>query len=246
MKRKDKKMIIIISSIVSVVFMITVLTIALVGGKEDAPEDKPPGIEEYAEETVDLIVENIMIDNEQTVYWDIGAPSNSSDAVLVTGIQVLIAWTDDEPVPPGRFFYENKPDEFYLSVEGIPLLQGTTSASSNTTGNRTIRVSANSNMGSTRVNFDILDNPILLGYQNSTANGTSGFEWDPNGKDRPGNTGLFINVTCIAGQIESKRPALLIYTDFGDEITMSVKLSYKSVPMDVLESWIKSNTRSPS
>jgi hypothetical protein len=244
MKRKDKKKVIIISSIVSAIFMVTVLTIALVGGKEDAPVVEVPGIEEYAEETVEFGFENRMIEDQQTVYWDIGAPSNSTDAVIVTGIQILITWSDDEPTPAGRVLYENEPDEFFLSVEGIPLLQGSTTTTENLTQNRTIRVASNSDMGSARVNFNILDNPILLSSQNLTVDNKTGLEWDPAGKDGPGNTGLFINVSCIAGHIEARRPALLRYTDQGDQIMMSVALSFKTIPHDILENWVESNTRS--
>ncbi len=244
MKRKDKKKVIIISSIVSAIFMITVLTVALVGGKEDAPEVEVPGIEEYAEETIEFGFENRMIEDAQTVYWDIGAPTNSTDAIIVTGIQILITWSDDESTPAGRFLYENTPDQFFLTVEGIPLLQGSTTTTENMTENRTIRVSSHSDMGSTRVNFNILDNPILLSSQNLTVDNKTGLEWDPAGKDSQGNTGLFINVSCVAGHIEARRPALLRYTDQGDQIMMSVTLSYKTIPPDILESWIKSNSRS--
>lgn len=245
MKRKDKKKIIIISSVVSAIFMVTILTIALVGGKEDAPEVEVPGIEEYAEETVEFGFENKMIGDLETVYWDIGSASNSTDAVIVTGIQILIAWSDDESAPTLRPLYTNTPDEFYLTVEGIPVLQGSTTTS-NMTENRTIRVSSHSDMGSARVNFNILDNPILLSSQNLTVDNKTGLEWDPVGTDGPGNTGLFINVTCIAGHIEPSRQHILRYTDQGDQITMSVSLSFKTVPMEILESWIKSNTRSPA
>lgn len=244
MKRKDKKLIIIIGSIVSVIFLVTTLTIAIVGGKEEAPEPQIPGIEEYAEESVEFGFENRMIEDEQTVYWNIGAPSNSTEAIVVTGIQILIAWSDDEPTPIGRFMYENQPDEFYLTVEGIPVLQGTTSTTENMTNNRTVRVSSNSNMGSTRVNFNILDNPIHLGSQNMTVDNKTGLEWDPAGTESPGNTGLYINVTCIAGDIEANRPALLRYTDQGDQITMSIFLNFKRIPYDILENWIEKSTRS--
>jgi hypothetical protein len=245
MRKKDKKKVMIGGGAVSLLFLITVIVVAFVGGKEEAPSIDIPGLEEYGEEVEDLLAENVMINDQETVYWDIGRPGNSTDIILVTGVQVLIAWSDDERAPSTRPFYMNTPDTFILSVVGVPVLNRGDAPDGNTTNateDDSIRMSSTSQMGTTRVTLDILNNPILLESEGNET-GTE-FEWDPAGKTEPGRTGLFINVTCIAGHIESTRPALLRYNDPGDEITMSISLSYKAVPQEVFDFWLKSNSRS--
>jgi hypothetical protein len=246
MRKKDKKRLMIAGGAVSLIFLMTVVVVALVGGKEDTPSMEIPGLEEFGEEVVDFQTENVMINDQETVYWDIGRPGNTTDNVLVTGVQVLIVWSDDERAPSTRPLYTNTPDTFILSVIGVPVLGRSPSADGNNTNGTVeggeLRISSTSQMGSTRVTLECMNNPILL-EQKGNGTGTD-FEWDPAGNSEPGNTGLFINVTCMAGHIESSRPALLRYTDQGDEITMSIALSYKIVPDEVLESWLSTNSRS--
>jgi hypothetical protein len=230
---------------VSLLFVITLAIMAIVGGKEEAPSMEIAGLEEYGEETRDLLTENIMVEDGQTKYWNIGRPGNTTDIILVTGVQVLIAWSDDERAPVTRPFYTNTPDTFTLSIIGEPLLdKGLSSGenSTNQTSTSTIRQSSTSQMGTTRVILEILNNPILLEREGNETG--DDWQWNPEGEAEPGNTGLFINVTCIAGDIVSSRPALLRYTDPGDEISMSVAVSYKVVPEEVVTNWLESNSRS--
>ena len=53
----------------------------------------------------------------------------------------------------------------------------------------------------------------------------------------PANSSFYISVFCEPGHIESSRPALLRYTDTGDEITINVSMKYRSVPEDVYNYW---------
>jgi hypothetical protein len=244
LKRRDKKRIMIASGAASLLFLTTIVVVAIVGGKDDSPTIDLPGLEEYGEETIPLQAENIMVEDGQTMYWDIGRPGNSTDIILVTGIQVLIAWSDDEMAPATRPLYTNTPDTFILSAIGVPLLSRDNTTAGNNTNQTTedvVRISSTSQMGTTRVALNILNNPILLSRSGNDT-GTE-WEWDPAGAAEPGNTGLFINITCIAGHIESSRPALLRYTDPGDEVTISISLSFKSVPDEVVQYWLKNNKR---
>ncbi len=247
MKRRDKKKIMIIGGAVSLVLLITMASVAIFSGKSELEEEKIPGLEEFGEDFFDLSVVNVMVEDEQTLYWDISVPSNSTDIIVITGVQILMTWSDDENPPAFRPTYANTPDTFILSVEGIPLLgnggggEGDNSTNVTTTG--VIRIASISNMGNTRVNLDALNNPILLKTTgNGSSNTTAQSEWEE-GASEPGDTGLFINVTCIAGDIVSNRPALLMYTDNGDEVTMTIKVFYKSIPQEVLDNWIELNSR---
>lgn len=247
MRKKDKKRLMIGAGSVSLLFIITLVIVAIVGGKEEAPSMEIAGLEEYGEETKDLLTENIMVEDGQTKYWSIGRPGNTTDLVLVTGVQVLIAWSDDERAPATRPFYTNTPDTFTLSIIGEPLLdKGISTGGNNTndTSTSTVRQSSTSQMGTTRVILEILNNPILLEREGNESG--ENWQWNPEGGAEPGNTGLFINVTCIAGDIISSRPALLSYNDPGDEISMSVAVSYKIVPEEVVINWLEKNSRSNS
>ncbi len=245
LRKKDKKKLMIGGAAVSSLFLITLVIVALVGGKEEAPSMKLPGLEEYGETTTPFVCDGRMINDGETVYWDIGRPGNSTDLILVTGVQVLIAWSDDETPPATRPLYSNTPDTFILSAIGVPLLWKDDSADGNNTNvteEKVIRISSTSQMGTTRVSLDIMNNPILL---ERDGNETSDeWLWNPEGSSQPGRTGFYINVTCIAGHIESSRPALLRYNDPGDEISMSVALSYKAVPKEIVDSWVANNSRS--
>ena len=248
MKRRDKKKIMIMAGAISIIFLITVLSINVFRGKSEIDEEKTPGLEEFGEDYFDLRVDNVMVEDEQTLYWDIAFSSNSTDIIVITGVQILMIWSDDESPPAFRPTYDNTPDTFILSIEGIPLLGagngGADDNSTNVTTTDTVRTSSTSNMGSTRVTLDAMNNPILM---KTTGNGSSNStvtEWKQEGSTEPGNTGLFINVTCIAGDIVSNRPALLMYNDLGDEVTMTIKVFYKSIPQNVLDNWIELNSRS--
>ncbi len=245
LRKKDKKKLMIGGAAVSSLFLITLVIVALVGGKEEAPSMKAPGLEEYGETTTTFVCEGRMVGDGETVYWNIGRPGNSTDLILVTGVQVLIAWSDDEAPPVSRPLYSNTPDTFILSAIGIPLLWRNDPAGGNNTNGteeKVVRVSSTSQMGTTRVSLDIMNNPILLEREGNETGDE--WQWDPEGASQPGRTGLYINVTCIAGHIESNRPALLRYNDPGDEISMSIALSYKAVPKEIVDSWLENNYRS--
>lgn len=241
MKRKDKKKIMIIGGSVSAIILIIMLSFSIFAPENEVPDEKLPGIEEYAEETIDLAqVEDVMVTEDEVIYWNIGRPENGTDIILVTEVQVIISWSDDESAPALRPLYDNKPDTFYLTIEGIPLLTSGISNDgneTNTTTGKVASVTSTSNMGSTRATLDILNNPILVGPMEGGSNGTA-WGWDPQGSTEKGNTGLYINITCVPGDIEASRPALLLYNDLGDEVTMNVKISYKTVPEEIVNSWL--------
>lgn len=240
---------ILIGSAVSFIILTAMITVAIVGGKNEAPDTKVPGLEEYGEEIVDFTSENVMVGDGETVFWNVGRPVNSTDIILVTGVQVLISWSDDEQPPLFRPLYSNTPDVFTLSVEGVPAIsRGSSSSGNNTTSTGgVIRSSSASEMGSTRVNLNIMDNPIILGTFGNQSNSTDGgWYWEPSGSSEPADTGLFINVSCTAGDIKSSRPALLMYNDPGDQIDMAVTISFKTVPQEVLDHWLQQNSRSTS
>jgi hypothetical protein len=180
-----------------------------------------------------------MVHDEETVYWPIYGPSNSTDVILVTGIQVLITWSDDEEPPAIRPMYQNTPDTMTLDIVASPYLQSLQSGA-NDTENSTITKSSNSDAGSTRVDLDMKSSPLLL-----ESGSDDNVSFDPSGSSEHGNTGLYIGVSCIAGNIEASRLAMLMYTDSGDEISLDVTISFKSVPTEVFDAWVQEQTEGP-
>jgi hypothetical protein len=128
------------------------------------------------------------------------------------------------------------PDTMTLDVVAAPYLQSI-QTEGNDSANSTVTTSANSDTGSIGVDLSLLSNPILL-----EAGTDENVSFDPAGTSESGNTGLYIAVSCMAGHIEASRPAMLRYTDRGDEITISVLITIKIVPTEVFEHWVAEQT----
>ncbi|MGA1820161.1 MAG: hypothetical protein ACMUHU_04035 [Thermoplasmatota archaeon] len=227
------KVIGIIGAVLAVVILLIVGVTLLMGGGESGAAKQVMSMDEIVEETIDLDpTGEVMVVNEGTVYWPVQGPGNSTDVIMITGIQVLVSWSDDEQPPASRPFYENTPDQMSLDVVAVPFLV-TLDSSGNSTANNTIVASSRSDTGSTRIDLDLMSTPVVL----SAGDGDNA-SFDPAGSSEPGNTGLYISVSCIAGNIEATRPALLMYTDRGDEVTLTVSISFKRVPQEVFEAWV--------
>ncbi|MGA1793949.1 MAG: hypothetical protein ACMUHM_08365 [Thermoplasmatota archaeon] len=232
------KVIGIIGAVLVVVLLLVVGLTFLMGGGGSGAAKEMISMDEIVEETIDLDpAEDIMVPDEGTVYWPVQGPANSTEVIMITGIQVLISWTDDEQPPASRPLYENTPDQMSLDVVAVPYL-ATIDPSGNSTANNTITASSNSDMGSTRIDLDLMSTPVVL-----TAGGGENVSFDPAGASEPGNTGLYISVSCIAGHIEASRPALLRYTDRGDEVTITMSISFKRAPQEVFDAWLAEQTR---
>ena len=228
-----------IIGVVAVVFiLLSVVVIFMMGGGESGVARTMITMDEIVEETVNMEpTEEVMVPDEGTVFWPIYGPVNSSEVIMLTGIQVIVSWSDDEPPPASRPFYENTPDQMTLEVVAMPFLS-TLEQSGNESANNTFLATSRSDTGSTRIDMDLKSMPVVL------AEGTSdNLTMDPAGSSEPGNTGLFISVSCLAGHIEANRLAALRYTDRGDEVTLTVTLSYKRVPQDVFDAWVAEQTR---
>jgi hypothetical protein len=231
------KTITIFGTILLVAILSGVLLIFMMGGGEPSFSQELPTMDEAPTETFSFNPnEEIMIEDESTVYWPISGPSNSTDVILVTGVQVFIAWADDENPPASRPLYQNMPDTMTLDVVASPYLESVRS-DGNDTANSTVVKSASSDTGSTRVDLNMMSNPLLL-----EAGSGENISFEPAGSSDPGNTGLYIAVSCMAGHIEATRPAMLRYTDRGDEIIISVQIMVKIVPTEVFENWVAEQT----
>jgi hypothetical protein len=216
------------------------LLIFMMGGGEPGSSEELRTMDEFTVETINFETSGeVMVNDEETVYWPIHGPSNSTEVILVTGIQVLLTWSDDEQPPASRPMYQNTPDTMTLDVVASPYLQSLDSGA-NGTENSTVSKSSNADTGTTRVDLDMKSSPVLL---ETGSDGNVSF--DPAGSSEHGSTGLYIGVTCLAGNIEASRPAVLMYTDRGDEVSLDVTISLKRVPQEVFEAWVQEQTQGP-
>jgi len=223
----------IIGAVIAVILLLVVGLTFLMGGGESGTAKEMMTMDEIVEETVDLDpTGEVMVLDEGTVYWPVLGPGNSTDVIMITGLQVLVTWSDDEQPPAYRPFYENTPDEMTVEAVAVPFLS-TLDPSDNSTANNTLMASSRSDTGSTRIDLDLMSTPVVL----TTGNGEN-VSFDPAGSSDPGNTGLYISVSCIAGNIEPTRPGFLMYTDRGDEVTLTVSISFKRVPQNVFDAWV--------
>jgi hypothetical protein len=131
------------------------------------------------------------------------------------------------------------PDTMTLDVTAKPYLQSL-ETDGNDTGNETGTISkvSFSDSGNTRVDLDLKASPVVLEEGPET-----NVSYDPEGTTDAGNTGLYIKVSCVAGDMESSKPSLLLYTDRGDEITMTVTINAKFVPREVFDAWVAEQTQ---
>jgi len=229
----NAKVVGIIGAVIAVIILLVVGLIFFMGGGESGEAKQMMTLDEITAETITLDpAENIMVLDEGTFYWPLMGPANSTEIIMITGLQVLVTWSDDEQPPSSRPFYENTPDEMTLEAVAVPFLS-TIDSSDNSTANNTLMATSRSDTGSTRIDLDLMSTPVVL----STGSGEN-ISYDPAGASEPGNTGLYISVSCIAGDIKATRPALLMYTDRGDEVTLEVSISFKRIPQNVFDSWV--------
>jgi hypothetical protein len=232
------KTISIIGAVLVVAILLGTVVIFMMGGGEPSFTEDLPTMDEAPTETFNFDpTEEVMVEDEGTVYWPISGPVNSTDVVLVTGIQVRIAWSDDENPPASRPLYQNMPDTMTLDVVAAPYLSSV-KGDGNDTANSTVVKSSRSDTGSTRVDLDMKSNPILL-----DSGSNENLSFDPAGSSEPGNSGLYVAVSCIAGHIEASRPAMLRYTDRGDEVSLTISVTVRIVPTEVFEQWVAEQTQ---
>jgi hypothetical protein len=228
----------IIGAALIVAISLGTLLIFMMGGGEPGFAAELPSMEEAPTETYNFEpTAEVMVNDEGSVYWPIYGPSNSTEVVLVTGAQILLTWSDDENPPASRPMYQNMPDTMTLEVVGSPYLQ-TLGSEGNNTENSTVSKTSMADTGTTRVDLDMKSSPVLL--ESGTDENLS---FDPSGSSDHGNTGLYISVSCMAGHIEASRPAMLRYTDRGDEVSITVSITVKRVPVEVFEQWVQEQTQ---
>jgi hypothetical protein len=231
----------IIGAVLAVAVILGTVLIFMTGGGEPSFKEDLPTMDEVPSETINFDpTGEVMIPDQEEVFWPIYGPTNSTEVIMVTGIQVHITWSDDENPPASRPFYQNMPDTMTLEVTASPYLQSVENGG-NDTANETgvISKTSMSESGNTRVDLDLKASPVVL-----EEGGDTNLSFDPSGFSDKGSTGLYIGISCIAGHIESSRPALLRYTDRGDEITMTVSITIKKVPAEVFEAWVAEQTAS--
>jgi hypothetical protein len=215
----------------AVILLVTVVVFAMGGGGPSFKEEAPT-MEEIPEETIhfDPTLE-IMVEDQSTVYWPIFGPSNSTEVILVTGVQVHLTWSDDESAPALRPMYQNMPDTMTLQAVASPLI-GSGGDGNDTGTNETVSMTGRSDTGTTRIDLDLASTPVILEGGPET-----NISFTESGSNDPGNSGLYISVSCEAGDLEASRPALLLYNDRGDEVTLTISVTIKRVPVVTFEDW---------
>lgn len=217
----DRKIIIVIAAVGILIVCSTIAVIAFSGGEKKKTVSMPL-LSSFPEETVDLSVTQVMVNDGSDLYFPIGAPG--SNVTLVQSVRVTLSWSDDEQPPAWRLTYSNEPDTFTATV-----LMVTAGAEGGANG--TMNMTASSSTGTLSLDLTPSGDP---GYAmgNQAANwtiplsGTGGLN---------ANDTVYVKVGVVAGDIRGQGPHLLMYNDFGDEIDMTVTVRYRSVPLDVYE-----------
>jgi hypothetical protein len=215
---------------VSLILLVTVVVFAM---GNDGPTFKKeiPTMEEIPEETIHLDpTPEVMVGDQNTVYWPILGPSNSTEIILVTGVQVHLTWSDDESAPALRPMYQNMPDTMTLQAVAVPLIGS--GGDNSSAENGTLTMTGRSDTGSTRIDMDLASTPVMLEEGTDT-----NISFNPDGAGDPGNSGLYLSVSCEAGDLEASRPALLLYNDMGDEVTLTISVTIKRIPAVTFEQW---------
>jgi len=223
----EKRFLIIIIVGVVVVLAVSggILAFALSGGDEKTAPDVP-GMETFMEETMILTIpdDGAMIDDGSTMYFPI--TPNGTDVVMISNVNAGIGWSDDEVPPSWRLTYQNEPDTMEMSIVML---------SESGEANDTQIATGSSDTGTVNLIFNMAQN-------NGIVRGNGGANWsipETGDPEVTGNATFYISVGCTAGPIRSTRPAMLMYNDFGDEIGMTVTISYKQIPLEVYEYWQK-------
>jgi len=219
--------------VLTAILLVTVLVFAI-GGEGPGLKEEPPTMEEIPEETIHFDpTPEIMVEDQNTVYWPIFGPSNSTEIILVTGVQAHLTWSDDESAPTLRPMYQNMPDTMTIQTVATPVIaSGDGDNSSNANG--TITMTGRSDTGTTRIDLDLASTPVVL-----VEGAGSNISFSEEGTSEPGASGLFISVSCMAGDLEASRPALLLYNDMGDEVSLTISVRIKRVPADTFDEWYR-------
>jgi hypothetical protein len=234
-----KKTVAILGSVAIVVILVGVIMIVMMGGGEPSIKQDLPTMDEIPSETIHFEpTSEVMIPDEGEVFWPIHGPTNSTEVIMITGIQVHVTWSDDESAPARKPLYENMPDTMSIDIVAKPYLQSLES-DGNDTSNGTMTSSSDAITGTVRIDMDLKASPVLLEEGPDT-----NISFDPAGSADGGNTGLYIKISCLAGDIEKSMPALRVYPDRGDEVTMTVTITVKKVPVEVFEAWVEEQTQS--
>lgn len=215
------------------ILLVTVIVIAM-GEEGPGFKEEPPTMEEIPEETIHFDpTPEIMVEDQETVYWPIFGPSNSTEIILVTGVQAHLIWSDDESAPTLRPMYQNVPDTMTLKAVATPII-GSSSVDNSSNANGTITITGRSDTGNTRVDLDLASTPVVL-----VEGAGSNISFSEEGASEPGTSGLYISVSCVAGDLEASRPALLLYNDMGDEVSLTISVTIKRVPVDTFDEWYR-------
>ncbi|MGA1822761.1 MAG: hypothetical protein ACMUIG_09555 [Thermoplasmatota archaeon] len=223
----EKKFLIII--IVGVVLAVLagggILVFAMSGG-EGGSGPEIPGISSFPEQRISFSIpdEGLMINDGSTVYFPI--VPNGTDVILLSNVQAGITWSDDEVPPAWRVTYQNEPDTMTMRVVVM---------SESGEENDTLEMESTSETGAVNIMFN-------MAQKNGVVKGEGGANWsfpEAGETSLSGNATFYISVSCEAGMIRSTRPALLLYTDRGDEIGMDVEITYRQVPLEIYEYWQK-------
>ncbi len=228
-----KMMFIIIGAVIAILVIGTGSFLALSGGEEEERTVKYLRLDQYMEEMLSFSTDApVTVGDEETIYFPIEGIGNGTEVVLLTEVVAMAQWQDDEVPPAWRVTYQNEPDTMTLSIFGIPMnvAEGNQSDDNNTAAPATVAIS---HTGTVRAMRQMTQNPVVLGGagENITI--------DMAGGEDDGGTGAYVSVHCQAGMIESSRPAVLLYTDHGDEINLNIQIKFRLVPLEVYNYWLE-------
>jgi hypothetical protein len=217
----DRKIFIVIAAVGVLIICSTIAVFAFSGGeKKKAPT--MPLLTSFPDETVDLSVSQVMIDEGSDMYFPIGSPG--ANVTLVYSVRVTLTWSDDEQPPAWRVTYANEPDTFTATT--LMMAAGAEGGA-----NGTMNMTSSSSSGTLSLDLTPSGDP---GY----IMGKGGAEWTIPLAGTGGinaNDTVYVKVGVAAGDIRGQGPHLLMYNDFGDEIDMTVTVRYKSIPLDVYD-----------
>jgi len=216
----DKRIIIGIGAVAAAILVVAVAVMVMGGGNESNAAEVPR-LDTFNDMTLELSTEGpVMVNDMSTVYFPI--QGNGSDVMLIYSAKARVTWSDDEQPPAWRVTYSNEPDNFVVKI-----------MMDDARGNGTFNTTADSSTGSLLVDLTPLGG---VGIVKGT--GSENMTQSLVGMADPGGNGTFhVAVSCVAGDIRGQGPHLLLYTDRGDEIDLTVTVRYKMVPYDIYEYW---------
>ena len=217
----NRQLMIVIAIAAAVLVVAGALALAL-SGKGENKGAEIPRIDTFPDQSYTLETDGpVMVNDGQTMFWPIA--NNGSEVMLVYSVSVFVTWSDDEEPPAWRVTYVNEPDTFnaFIELNSSPVNVTSSAQATSSTGTLTVTMNMQANPG------------VVFG------NGQPNWTFPASGQTELGqNESLYLSLGCVAGDIKSTMPGhVIMYTDRGDEVEITLTIKYKLIPQDVFEYW---------